>query len=173
MDNSTERQIVLRERVQTFFALESHYFRLKRILNKIVSTETRVANEGDLMYFFLNRYKAGTVMRSSGTDRLFVVKEEYKSALANYRKRYFDFSSRTGMGDLRWEGSTNPAILVREYALPLPKIVAFMWLLQSDLDYIFLENFDEIFTEFTIFINSTKQRYLTNHRQRVSSVYNQ
>jgi hypothetical protein len=162
---STDRQGVFREQVSAFFANDKHFFRLKRVLDTLIANETRVANEGELMFFFLNRYRQGVVVRSE-SGRLFKICEEYKSALANYRKRYFDFGSRVGMGELRWKGETNPAIVIRDYAMPLPKVVAFMWLLQSELDYIFLGAFDEIFASFIEFTCSTKERYMLNQRLR-------
>lgn len=162
---NADRQEVFREQVTAFFADDKHFFRLKRVLDTLIANETRVANEGELMYYFLNRHRQGVVVRSV-SGRLFKVHEEYKSALANYRKRYFDFGSKVGMGELRWKGEINPAVVIRNYAMPLPKIVAFMWLLQSELDFIFLDAFDDIFASFIEYTCFTKERYLLNQRQR-------
>lgn len=160
---NADRQQVLRQQVVTFFADDKHYFRLKRVLDALIRSEPKVANEGTLMFHFLNKYNPGVVM-SPVSRRLFKLPEEYKSAVGNYSKKYFDFGSRTGMGDLRWGGETNPAVLIREYAMPLPKCVAFMWLLQTELDTIFLAEFDAIFASFVQFSTENKERYLQNQR---------
>lgn len=93
--------------------------------------------------------------------------EEYKAAMSNLKKRYFDFTSQPGKGDLIWEGKRNPAIeIIENLALTLPALVAVKWFIESGFDTLFWNNYDDVKGKYDAHFSKVKLKYTETHKQK-------
>ena len=163
MDSNYEvQQHTYREQARLFFSDKGRYERLRNI-----------AINGDRIYsiifYFVKEFEKGRVVqaRHGGYYRIC---DEYRNAITNHKKRYYDFESKEGKGQLVWQGATNPRVLVNSemgsIALPLPRLVAMQWFIQYDFDLLFWDRRDEIVAAFTEFTTSVKRKYTEAHKNK-------
>jgi hypothetical protein len=155
-----DRQLLYRASVREFFADETRYARLERLLLR--------GDIGSLLYFFVKHFESDCVIATTwGRVR---VCDEYRAALTNHKKRWFDFESREGHGELVWEGQVNPPVVVcearGELAAPLPRLVALRWLVDRGLDDLLWERFDDVQTAHARALVEAKARYSEASRAR-------
>ena len=163
MDTNYEvQQHTYRDQARAFFADPSRYERLKRI-----------AINGDRIYsvifFYIKEFEKGNVVQAAHGG-YYRICDEYRNAITNHKKRYYDFESKEGKGALLWKGTTNPRVLVHEQlgsiALPLPRLVAIQWFIQYDFDLLFWERRDEVVAAYTEFTTSVKRKYTEAHKNK-------
>ena len=160
--NFEVQQRTYRDQARTFFSDADRYERLKKIAvlgEKIYS----------IIFFFVKEFDKGRIVatRHGGYYRIC---DEYRNAITNHKKRYYDFESREGKGVLKWQGITNPRVLVNadmgSIALSLPRIVAIQWFIQYDFDLLFWEQYDNVYARYIAFTTSVKRRYTEAHKQK-------
>ena len=165
MDTETNfavQQVGYREQAERFFSDPGRYERLRRI----------VVN-GDKMcsavFFFVKEYEKGSLVQTKHKG-IYCICDEYKNAITNHKKRYYNFESKEGKGELRWQGMTNPRVLVNakmgSISLPLPRLVALQWFIQYDFDLLFWDNKEVISRAFVEFTSSVKRRYTEAHKNK-------
>lgn len=155
-----DRQMLYRASVREFFADEKRYARLERLLSR--------GDIGSLLYFFVKHFESDRVIATTwGRVR---VCDEYRAALTNHKKRWFDLESREGHGELVWAGEVNPPVVVCEargaLAAPLPRLVALRWLVDRGLDDLLWERFDDVQTAHARALIEAKARYSEASRAR-------
>lgn len=161
-DRMAEKQQLYRDNAREFFRVPAHYARLERLLAR--------GDIGQLLYFFVKHFETSRYVRTR--HGLLRIADQYRSALTSHMKRYYDFESREGRGDLIWNGQCNPLVEACEAlgnaALPLPRLVAYQWLIFMDFDLYLWERFDDVNDAFTRFTLAAKERYqlASQHRRR-------
>lgn len=100
------------------------------------------------------------------------IESEYGNAMTKYKKRFFDFLSREGHGELVWEGKINPHVFIsydREtISAPLPVLLALTWFINTGLDLYFWAHLQDIMKAYKEHTNTTKERYtLTQKLKKV------
>eukprot|EP00514_Thraustochytrium_sp_LLF1b_P006426 CAMPEP_0184538818 /NCGR_PEP_ID=MMETSP0198_2-20121128/17795_1 /TAXON_ID=1112570 /ORGANISM="Thraustochytrium sp., Strain LLF1b" /LENGTH=181 /DNA_ID=CAMNT_0026932291 /DNA_START=691 /DNA_END=1236 /DNA_ORIENTATION=- len=124
------RQEDYRKSLETFFADEEHHTRLLRLLDSTTH-----------LFFFVREFEPHAIVHT--THGLFRMCDEYRNAMTNHKKRYYNFESKVGEGELVWKGQRNPLVGPRLPA-PLPRLVALQWLIQHDFDLLYFERKDEV-----------------------------
>lgn len=156
-----ERQESYRASVCAFFQDARRYHRLSRIVF-----------EGDrlcpIIFFYVKEFECERFVRTS--EGIFRLCDEYRNAISNHKKRYYNFESKEGCGELVWEGLVNPRVLVNEQlgsiALPLPRLVALQWFIQFDFDLLFWERYDEVHAAYVAHVSQVKRRYTDTHKEK-------
>jgi hypothetical protein len=160
--NYEVQQLTYREQAESFFSNKERYERLLKI-----------AVNGDRIYsvifYFVKEFEKGRVVQSRHGG-YYRICDEYRNAITNHKKRYYDFESKEGKGQLVWKGATNPRVLVNaqmgSIALPLPRLVAMQWFIQYDFDLLFWDRRDEVVVAFTEFTTSVKRKYTEAHKTK-------
>jgi hypothetical protein len=159
-DRSFEKQQLYRNNVNAFFRVPAHYARLEKLVAR--------GDIGQILYFFVKHFETSRYVRTR--HGLVRVADQYRSALTSHMKRYYDFESREGRGDLDWHGQCNPAVEACEalgtVALPLPRLVAYQWLIYMDFDLHLWERFEDVSDAFTRFTLAAKERYQLSSQSR-------
>jgi hypothetical protein len=168
-----ERQDTHRESTSAFFSKLDHYQRLEKV---VFSGKTVYP----MLMYFITEYSR---------NRMFVTpngaacpRAAYTNALRSKQKRFYNFDSRQGKGDLWYNGIVNPVVLANSergsIALPLPLLVALKWLIQEHFDTVFWEQYTLVRESYTHHAKSRKEKYMATHknnkrelRQEVESVF--
>lgn len=156
---SLEKQQQYRANAHEFFRVPEHHARLERLVAR--------GDIGSLLYFFVKHFETHRYVKTR--RGLLRVADQYRSALTSHMKRYYDFESREGRGDLDWHGQCNPLVEAREdggVALPLPRLVAYQWLIYMDFDLYLWDRYEDIGVAFTTFTLAAKQRYQSASQRR-------
>lgn len=155
------RQEAYRKRVTDFFRSRDHYVRLQGILNK---GESACA----MLMYFVTKYSGNRVF--STTQGVFCPKDAYCDALRSHQKRFYNFESREGHGDLWYNGIQNPRVLANTehgaIALPLPRLVALQWAIQMGFDEIFLREYKAIAAQYMEYTQAKKHKYTEAHKRK-------
>mmetsp|Transcript_17675 Transcript_17675/g.31167 ORF Transcript_17675/g.31167 Transcript_17675/m.31167 type:complete len:202 (+) Transcript_17675:720-1325(+) len=146
------RQEDYRKSLETFFADEEHHTRLLRLLDSTTH-----------LFFFVREFEPHAIVHT--THGLFRMCDEYRNAMTNHKKRYYNFESKVGEGELVWKGQRNPLVGPRLPA-PLPRLVALQWLIQHDFDLLYFERKDEVLEAHARHNTDVKRRYMANHKAR-------
>jgi hypothetical protein len=153
VDRSMEKQQLYRYNASEFFRVPAHYVRLEKLVAR--------GDIGQLLYFFVKHFETSRYVHTR--HGLVRIADHYRSALTSHMKRYYDFESREGRGDLDWHGQCNPLVEACEalgtVALPLPRLVAYQWLIYMDFDLHLWDRFEDISEAFTSFTLAAKERY--------------
>lgn len=95
---------------------------------------------------------------------------EYSCAVARFTKCYFDFESIPGKGKLVCNGVINPPIEIRQPGKKdstlkdcLPRLIAYQWLIQLNLDKCFWVNLHKIKSRCDAYNQRRKKRYGEQH----------
>lgn len=188
------RQRTYRDLVRRFFADEDRYDRLRHIVTTIPtvgsgsgpgpgSTKKNGRSACDRMcsiiFYFVKEFEPDRLVRTDAG--IFRVCDEYNNAITNYKKRYYNFESKEGTGELVWKGEINPCVPVRSVpegaegvpvedggvvALPLPRLIALYWFIQFGFDRVFWERFDEVQARYEAFTARVKRKYTENHKTK-------
>jgi hypothetical protein len=155
------RQRIYRDDAARFFLDAARYARLERL---VIGGEKL----GAVIFYYVKQYRAKPFV--STAQGVYCMCDEYRNAIANYKKRYYNFESREGVGDMVWEGRVNPRVLVCEargsLALPLPRLVALQWFIRMDFDLFFWSDYDEVYASFLSFSADVKRRYTETHKDK-------
>lgn len=161
-----------------FFSNMENYTRLRKI---VYHRDERIFS---ILLFFVIRYKDHSLylcQRSynSGPEvndankpvySFYKPKDEYNRTLKKYKKRFYDFESKVGSGDLFWDGIRNPKFLVAPdngpISLPLAKMIACYWSIEHGFDTVFWDNYPSILEHYEIFTLKTKKKYTEAHKQK-------
>lgn len=112
--------------------------------------------------------------RATDTWRVWNILDQYERALRKYRKHFYSFRDRAGSGKVRWEGMTNPKIIVAaehgSLSLPLAKLLAFKWFIEYGFDAVFWERFDKTKKKFTEYTTEVKVRYTSAHKKKKTAL---
>jgi hypothetical protein len=165
-----EKQLLYRENVLRFFGTREHYERLDALVSR--------GDMGPVLFFFVKHFEHEKFIKTR--FGIFCIADAYRSALTSNMKRYFDFISREGRGDLKSEGACNPCVEIARpqgippgpsILLPLPRLVAYQWLISNEFDKHFWLRHDDIQVAFAKSVLDAKQRYqeANQRRQTVSS----
>ena len=159
--NFVVQQESYQAKAREFFACPEKYARL----HKLVVNGDRLSS---MVFYFVKEFEKGKVVNT--TRGIFIMCDEYRNAITNHKKRYYNFESKEGKGDLIWGGAVNPRFLVNPdrgaIALPLPRRVAFQWFIQYGFDVLFWERYDEVCAAYTSFTTSVKRRYTEAHKSK-------
>lgn len=154
-------QQAYRETLRHFFSDEDNFLRLIRITlgpPKICS----------VIFYFVKEYKSHRFIQFNG--EVLRLSDEYSNAITSHKKRYYNFESRIGHGELLWEGEKNPIVPIRGIdKFPLPTLVALKWFIQFNFDRLFWKEFDEVQQSFTEFTTTIKRKYTETHKQKKRS----
>lgn len=119
-----------------------------------------------VVFFFVKRFEKNRIVHTG--SGLYCITDEYSNALAANTKRFYDFESREGKGDIYWEGQRNPLIQIGvDVFLPLPVLVAMKWFLNMSFDSIFWSRYDDIMDAYVDFTTTVKEKYMNTHRQKL------
>lgn len=162
--NFVAQQTSYRAQAAKFFSDPEKYERLKDL-----------AIHGDRLssavFFFVKEFEKGALVRTD--EGIFKMNDEYRNAITNHKKRYYNFESKEGKGELRWQGLRNPRFLVNpelgSIALPLPRLVAFQWLIFYGFDKLFWRRKDEVVAAHSEFTTSVKRRYTEAHKSKLKT----
>ena len=150
-----EKQGRSRASVASFFQCDDKAMRLKRF------SEHGVLN---VVSFFLSPHYNHVNKLGAAPVHL---NEEYKAAMSNLKKRYFDFTSQAGKGELVWEGQRNPEMtLVEGVSLPLPSLVALKWFIESGFDRLFWQDYEHTKRTFDAHFTKVKLKYTETHKNK-------
>lgn len=167
------RQETYRELAAIFFDKQDNYQRLEKI---VFAGKTIYP----ILMYFITEYSK---------DRMFLTprgaacpRTAYTNALRSRQKRFYNFDSRQGKGDLWYDGIINPPVLANatrgSIALPLPLLVALKWVIQEHFDVVFWEHHDDIKESHAAYTKARKEKYMATHknnkrqlRQEVESVF--
>ena len=151
-----------REQATLFFSKPANYTRLE----KIVSHGPRIAT---IIFFFVKEFEKGSLVKTSNGG-IYRTCDEYKNAITNHKKRYYNFESKEGKGEIVWKGETNPCININPalgpVSLPLPQLNAFQWLIQYGFDRLFWKRECEVTAAFMEFSTAVKRRYTEAHKSK-------
>lgn len=155
------RQDTYREVLNLFFSNLDNYQRLQRIIYK--GDETYAI----IMYFITEYSKHRLFMSTQGAV---CPKTAYTNALKSHQKRFYNFDSRKGRGDLWYNGIINPLVLASvkngSLSLPLPRLVALRWFIQEDFDEIFWQHEHDIIIQYNEYTKAKKKKYTEAHKQK-------
>lgn len=160
-----EKQFLYRENVLRFFGLSEYFERLDALVSR--------GDMGPVLFFFVKHFEHEKFIRTR--FGIFCIADAYRSALTSNMKRYFNFISREGRGDLKSEGACNPCVeIVRPQTLqpgpsvllPLPRLVAYQWLISNEFDKYFWRRHDDVQVAFTKSVLDAKQRYQEANQRR-------
>ncbi len=125
---------------------------------------------GPVLFFFVKHFEHEKFIRTR--FGIFCIADAYRSALTSNMKRYFNFFSREGRGELKSDGACNPCVEIARpqglapglapgppVLLPLPRLVAYQWLISNDFDKYFWLRYDDVQVAFAKSILDAKQRY--------------
>lgn len=150
-----DKQERSRKSVASFFSDEDNGTRLKRFSEP---------GAFQVVGFFLSPHYNHTPKLGAPPVHL---NEEYKAAMSNLKKRYFDFNSQPNKGDLVWDGVKNPAIsIVPGMCLTLPVAVAIKWFIESSFDVLFWESYDHVKRKFDEHFSKVKLKYTETHKNK-------
>lgn len=122
-----------------------------------------------VVFFFVKRFEKGRLVHN-GTG-LYCIAEEYSHALATFKKRFYDFESKEGKGDLYWKGEQNPTVqLGHDVFLTLPVLVAMKWFISMRFDAMFWMRYEDIMAAYVDHTAKIKERYTTQHRQKMNKL---
>lgn len=160
--NFPVQQDTYREKLRFFFSDDAKFARLKRLL------EERKRN-CSMVFFFVKEFEKGALVTTEdGT--VCCLLDEYKTAMSSFKKRFYDFQSKPGKGELVYMGERNPLVVVREdedeFCAPLPCLMALYWFIQRDFDLLFWRDYERVSKAYKEFFASVKQRYARAHRER-------
>ena len=164
LDHQNHKQFLYRTNALRFFNLRENYERLEKLVVR--------EDLGTILFYFVKHFEPERPVRTK--HGLICIADDYRAALTSHMKRYFDFLSREGRGDLIWYGERNPGIPVRPdlsntVVLPLPRLVAYQWLIYNDLDIYLWNNFDRVQTSFAEHVLDAKRRYQQASHQRLEA----
>lgn len=149
----------LRQIVLQFFDDDKNYERLNTLLSLSPDICLRVL-------FFVSKFGATKIYNIDGYPQS--PGEMYKATLRSYRKRFFDFESTEGKGDIILDGVVNPKIQVcparGDISLVLPVAVAMRWFLKKQLDVPFVQDLDNINASFDAYNHERRHRYSQRHK---------
>ena len=155
------RQEAYRENVAKFFQLEDHYIRLTAILNRGDTTCS-------MLMYFVTKFAGNKVYATN--IGFFCPKDAYCDALRSHQKRFYNFESRAGCGDLWYNGIRNPRVMADpkqgSISLSLPRLVALQWAIQHGFDTLFLSQYKEISTSYQIHTQAKKKKYTEAHKKK-------
>ena len=152
--------------VKFFLSLDA-FERLEKIYN---DKENGVF---DIIVFFVKIHQRGKITRNLHNS-FHCIADDYKSGVTSHKKRYYDFKSKIGRGDLVHKGKVNPPVLIehghRSVALPLPCLVACWWFIQNNFDTFFWEQFEEVKKEHDLHVANNKRVYSVTHKTGKSRI---
>jgi hypothetical protein len=125
------------------------------------------------MVFFLRKFnnnKPVITIAPNGLQLPRCTEFEYSCAVAEFTKRYFDIESKIGEGKLVCNGIVNPPIEIRQNGKKsgiikdcLPRLIAYQWVIQLNLDQCFWDNLDKVKECCDAFNQRRKKRYGEQH----------
>lgn len=155
------QQELLRKDVFDFFYEKNNLERLRKF-----TLNNEHGKIFAIVFFFVKRFEKNRIVHTGAG--LFCITDEYSHALAANTKRFYDFESKEGKGDLYWEGKRNPLIQIGvDVFLPLPVLVAMKWFLNMRFDAIFWSRYDDVMSQYVEFTTTVKEKYMNTHRQKL------
>lgn len=153
--------------VVQFFLSPDAFERLEKIYNE---KENGIF---DTIVFFVKIHQRNKIVRNLHNS-FHCISDEYKSGVTSHKKRYYDFKSKSGRGDLVYKGKVNPPVLVehgdRSISLPLPCLVACWWFIQNNFDTFFWAEFEEVKRAHDLHVTNNKRIYSTTHKTGKSKI---
>lgn len=121
----------------------------------------------EIIVFFVKVHQKNKVIRNQHNG-FYCIADQYKAGVTSHKKRYYDFKSKQGRGDLVHNGKVNPLVLVekgdRNIILPLPCLVACWWFIQNNFDTFFWEEFEGVKRAYEVHVANNKRIYSATHK---------
>ena len=147
--------------IAEFFLSDDAFGRLDKIYKE------RENGVFEIIVFFVKVHQKNKIIRNS-QNSFHCIADQYKAGVTSHKKRYYDFKSRQGRGDLVYNGKVNPLVSVEkagiQVALPLPCLVACWWFIQNNFDTFFWEQFGEVKEEYEVHVANNKRIYSATHK---------
>lgn len=151
-------QARLRKLIIDFFQEEEKAKRLKTLLELHLDI-------GHRLMFFVSKYAKNKLYNLHGIPRC--PAEMYKNELRSTRKRFFDFESLEGTGNLIYESERNPTFLiVKDIRLVLPFAQALRWFIANGLDLVYISDLKELDEAYDKYNIERRTRYSQKHKSK-------
>ncbi len=152
-------QVAYRKILADFFSDKDNLERL----NRIARADAKICNT---IFYFIKHYNSGRLIKNK--FGLMHTHSEYRNAIAKNHKRFYNFESKEGKGDLVWEGKVNPHVFISDEAkcFTLPCLVAIKWFIENEYDNQFWMEYQLIVNNCISYNQGVKLGYTRTHREK-------
>lgn len=153
--------------LDSFFSNKDNFDRLKKI------ERMRGEDVYPTIVHFVKNYENGRVRKNE--DNNFVcIPDMYSKAITSHKKRYYDFCSVFGKGELVFNGKVNPYVCIsndnEQVVATLPCLVAVWWFIRYGFDHIFWDEYDSVKKAYQEYTTAMKRQYSAAHKAYNSEI---
>ena len=153
--------------LDSFFSDKDAFKRLQKIESK------RKEEVFPIIVHFVKHYE-GDKVRQNKDGYFLRISDMYSTAITSHKKRYYDFCSVFGKGELVYNGKVNPYVSIKngdeEVVSTLPCLIAVWWFLRYDFDFIFWDEYEEVKKMYHEYTNAMKKQYSAAHKAYNSEI---